>query len=328
MRVFLTGGSGFIGGVTGRRLIEAGHEVYGLARSKQAALRVRAWGGRVVEGDITADGPWMDELGECAAVIHAAAAVGDLLRRAEYERVNVEGTRRVITAALRALDRENPRLQRFVHVSSVAAHSGPGEYDETAPPRPVRHPYPGTKAAAELLVDEAATRGLPAVLARISAVYGPGDPHIVGRLLDQARAGRFYVVGDGLQPTNLIHVEDAARALLALLTVETEPGERFLISDPECPSVIEAVRIGFGALGRKARIVHLPLPVALAAAVLSQGWARLTGRTPKLTLYAVLGIGTVKRYRNERTRRRLDWEPQIPFAEGVTQIIPTRRAVS
>ncbi len=322
MKIFLTGGSGFIGSVTGRRLVEAGHEVLGLARSDPAAGRVRLWGGRVVAGDITADGAWMDVLGECDAVIHAAASVGDFNRRAEYIRINVEGTRRVAGAALAA--RPDHR-QRFVHVSSVAAHSGKGDFDESVPPHRGRHFYQTTKAAAEEVVDEAVARGLDAVLARVAAVYGPGDPHIVTRLLKMARTGRFFVVGDGRQPANLIHVDDVADALIAMLTAGAEPGERFLITDPGSPTVIEATRIGLDALGLEARIVHLPLAAALAAAVLSQGIARLRGTAPQVTLYAIRGISTVNRLHNERTRRRLGWEPRIGFPEGVAQVVAALR---
>jgi|GEM_PF-3363824 len=325
MKIFLTGGSGFIGGVTGRLLAEQGHEVLGLARSEAAAAKIRAWGGRIVEGDITGDGPWQEVPAECEAVIHAAAAVGDLKRRVDYERINVEGTRRVAESALRAGRDGAVRLRRFVHVSSVAAHSGAGDYDESAPPRLARHAYPGTKAEAELVIDEAVARGLPAVHARISAVYGPGDPHIVTRLLDQARRGRIVVIGDGRQPSNLIHVDDAARALVAMLEAPVEPGERFLVTDPGAPTILEAVRIGFEALGREPRIMHLPLPVALISVYLVQGIARLFGRKPYLTVYAVLGIGLVRRYRNERTRQRLGWEPRVPFREGIAEVIGSLR---
>ena len=77
MKVFLTGGSGFIGKVTGALLLETGDEVHAIARSAEAAGKVEAWGGTVVEGDITAAGEWQERLRACDAVVHAAASVGD-----------------------------------------------------------------------------------------------------------------------------------------------------------------------------------------------------------------------------------------------------------
>ena len=310
MKVFLTGGSGFIGQVTGALLLEAGHDVSAIARSETAAGKVRAWGGTVVEGDITTPGPWQDRLAECDAVMHAAASVGDYGDTRGYWRVNVEGTRHVAEAAL-------GRVDRFVHVSSIAAYGGAGEFDESAPPRHGRHPYTTTKAVAEEVVDEVIAKGLHAVHARVGNVYGPGDPNFIPRLIKQARTGRFPVIGDGSQPSNLIHVDDVAAALLAMLETDTEPGERFLVVDPHTPSIREAVEMAIETLGLETSIFRIPKGVAMTAAVISTLFGKVTGRKPVITSYAVRGMGGVRIFHNERTMERLDWRPRYTLQEGI-----------
>ncbi len=310
MKIFLTGGSGFIGRVTGILLLREGYEVFAIARSPAAAGKVEAWGGTVVEGDITTPGPWQERLGECDVVVHAAAFVGDWGKKEGYWRVNVEGTRNVADAAL-------GHVEKFVHVSSIAAYGGPGEYDETDPPRRGKHPYSTTKAVAEEVVDEAIAKGLNAIHARVGNVYGPGDPNFMPRMIEQAKTGRFPVIGDGSQPSNLIHVDDVAAALVTMLKADTDPGERFLVVDPDTPSMHEAVEIAIEAIGLDTSIMRIPKRVALIAAGVSELFGYVTGRRPAITLYAVRGMGGVRIFHNERTMERLSWRPRYTLKEGI-----------
>jgi nucleoside-diphosphate-sugar epimerase len=91
MRVFVTGGSGFIGGALVRRLCRDGHEVRALARSGRAEAQVAAAGAVPVAGDVVDQGPWQEEMRACDAVVHAAAKVADWGAKAEFFRVNLNG---------------------------------------------------------------------------------------------------------------------------------------------------------------------------------------------------------------------------------------------
>lgn len=310
MRIFLSGGSGFIGRATGARLTSNSHEVWSLARSEKAAVIVEAWGGIPVEGNLTEQGPWQDAIGECDAVIHCAAKVGDWGNRSDFRQVNVVGTGLIVEGALK-------NGTRLVHVSSIAAQGGRGHFDESSPIVHRRHPYSDSKAAAEEVVDAGIERGLDAVHVRVANVYGPDDPYLMPRLVEQATTGRFFIVGDGTQPSNLIYVDDVAGALEAALHCEWEPGERFLITDPDSPTISDAVKIAIDALGLPAKAVHIPMAVAVPLALAGEGIGRLTGRRPAVTLYSVLGLGGVRRLDNRHTIERLSWSPSVSFREGV-----------
>src|SRR5437764_7666773 len=148
--VFVTGGSGFIGGRLIERLRADGHAVRALARSEPAAQRIREHGGEAVSGDL-ADGASMRAGAEgCELAFHAAAALGDWGKREEFERGNVEGTRNVLDACAQA------GVRRFVHVGTEAALLA-GQplvnVDETAPLRPDSPVlYSSTKARARQLL--------------------------------------------------------------------------------------------------------------------------------------------------------------------------------
>src|SRR5437667_11900302 len=111
---FVTGGSGFIGGRLIERLRGDGWAVRALARSPSSAQKVRAVGAEPVEGDLD-DGAAMRTGAEgCDVAFHAAAHLGEWGSREDFERVNVGGTRNVLTACREA------GVRRFVHVGTEA----------------------------------------------------------------------------------------------------------------------------------------------------------------------------------------------------------------
>ena len=128
--VFVTGGSGFIGGRLIERLIADGHSVRGLARSDQAAARISERGGQPVRGDLSDVEAMRSGAVGCELAFHAAAMLGDWGRREDFERANVEGTRNALAACAAA------GVRRFVHVGTEAALLA-GQplvnVDETAP---------------------------------------------------------------------------------------------------------------------------------------------------------------------------------------------------
>lgn len=315
MRVFVTGGSGFIGGALIRRLRADGHEVLALARSGRAASLIAAAGAAAVRGDVADPGPWQDEMRRAETVVHSAAKVADWGDKKEFYRVNVDGTLNV----LRPL-RQWPG--HLVHISSIAVHGWrPGAYSEDSPASPGRHPYCRSKAAAEAAVEASAAEGLRASIVRIAGVYGPGDTHFAGRLLDHAASGRVPVIGRGDQPSKMIYIDDAVAALTALVARPGGPGERYLLNDPAVPNVEAMVRLAIRALGLEAKVRHVPEMLALAAAIAAETRARLTGTPPLLTSYAVRAMGRRCFFSPEGTSRKLGWAPVFRAEEGVARTV-------
>lgn len=315
MRVFVTGGSGFIGGALVRRLRLEGHDVRVLVRSPRAeALAVDA-GAVPVSGDIARPGPWQNEVGAGDAVVHAAALVSDWGPRKEFFRVNVGGTGNI----LNAVELWNGH---FVHISSVAVHGWrPGVYTETSPAVPGRHPYCSSKATAEALVDSSVSKGLKASIVRIAGVYGPGDTHFVSRLLDYARSGRVFIVGRGDQPSKLIYIDDAIEGLMAVLKRPCEPGARYVLNDPTVPDVQGMMRLAMQALELTVPVRSVPEWVAHAAAFWQECRARVTGSPPEWTQYAVRAMGHRCFFSPEGTSRKLGWSPRMDAREGVARTV-------
>src|SRR4051794_10877046 len=144
---FVTGGSGFIAGALIRRLRAEGWTVRGLARSDAAAEKVSVAGGEPVGGDLDDVAAMSAGAEGCEVAFHAAAALGEWGRPADFERGNVRGTNNVLDAARRA------GVRRFVHVGTEAALLAGQplvDVDETGPLRPdSKALYSATKARAE-----------------------------------------------------------------------------------------------------------------------------------------------------------------------------------
>ena len=161
MKIFVTGGSGFVGGHLIEALARGGHTLLALARSERAAETVRAYGATPVRGELGAVSAAM--LGGAEVVVHAAAFVEEWGTREQFWQGNVEGTTRMLAAA------KTGGVRRFLHVGTEAAlFDGHDlvDVDESAPyPARQRYLYSETKAEAErkaaLLVEPEADAARP-----------------------------------------------------------------------------------------------------------------------------------------------------------------------
>lgn len=230
MRVFVTGGTGFIGGHVVRRLRERGDEVTALVRTPERGAQLEALGCELAVGDLSDAAAIRAGAASADAVIHGAAIyeVGvPKTRRQEMYDANVLGTERVLRAAL------EEGTARVVYVSTIAAfgntagrvvdesyehpgHSFTSYYEETK--------YRAHVLARRLIEDE----GLPCVLIQPGAVYGPGDHSQVGNLVGQYVAGKLPLIPFPDLGINLVHVEDVAAGVLLGLD-RGEDGESYVL---------------------------------------------------------------------------------------------------
>src|SRR5881392_3448905 len=211
MKVFVTDGSGFIGG----KLIEAlrvdGDEVRGFARSDAAAEAVAARGAEPVRGDLRDRAALQAAAAGCELAFHCAAKVEDSGPWPEFERVNVGGTANVSAACAAA------GVRRLVHVSTEAVLIA-GEplvgVDEGGPRRPdSKALYSRSKALAEEAA-LAAGGGPERVVVRPRFVWGAGDRTLLPQIAAMVRSGRFAWIGGGRHLTDTTHVDNVVHGLL------------------------------------------------------------------------------------------------------------------
>ncbi len=285
MKIFVTGGTGFVGSHLVDLLLERGDEVVCLVRDvrkvEQAFPPERR--PRYVGGNLDDDTALRAGCEEADVIMHVAGVIA-ARSRDEFFNVNTGGTERLLAAAARV----NKKLQRFVYLSSLAA-VGPSPrgtpLTEETPPKPVSA-YGESK-----LAGEEAVRGssLPWTIVRPPTVYGPRDREIL-RVFKLARYGVIPMVGSPHQEISVIHVRDLAHACVAAVAPSTE-GLTYFASHSETLTTREfaegihaAVR---GVRGRNAerRPLLVPVPPLIARALLSVsgGLARAVGRATVLS---------------------------------------------
>jgi nucleoside-diphosphate-sugar epimerase len=323
MRIFVTGGSGFVGGHLIEALSRSGHDVRALARSDRAAEAVRRYGATPVRGELGAVSAAM--LAGAEAVVHAAAFVEEWGTREEFWEANVEGTTRLLEAARASSAR------RFVHVGTEAAIFSGGDLvdvDETAPyPARHRYLYAETKAEAERRVLAASGPGFATLSIRPRLVWGPRDGSVLPAVLRMARAGRFAWLDGGRARTSTTHVDNLVHAL-ELALGRGEPGRAYFVADEGTRTIrafLSALARTQGVdLGTRSAPSALMRPLARGV----EGAWRLLGlrRPPPLTRFAIDMMSASVTVRTDRARVELGYAPVISVDEGLTRLGTSTRA--
>ena len=279
----VTGGTGFVGSAVVRALLAAGARVRALVRPGSDRRNLEGLAVDDRPGSLEDPASIESALAGCTAVFHVAADYRIWVPDPRpMFRVNVEGTRNLMQAALRA------GVKRVVYTSSVAVlglREDGAPADETTPVTlgDVVGPYKRSKFLAEAEVRRlAADAGLPAVIVNPSTPIGPRDirPTPTGRIVVEAAAGRIPAYVDtGL---NLVHVDDVARGHL-LAFERGRVGERYILGGEDM-TLAEMLAIIAELCSRPKPWVRLPRAAVYPVALAAQVYGRLTGREPLVTL--------------------------------------------
>jgi dihydroflavonol-4-reductase len=282
-RVFLTGATGFVGSAVAGKLAAEGFEVRALGRAGSPRAHLDGLRVEFVEGDMRDAESVRRGMTGARYVFHVAADYRLWARdRSEIVTNNVEGTRIIMTEAMRA------GVERVVYTSSVATlgwpHDGaPGTEDIPLSEQQGIGAYKRSKIAAERLVEAMiADDGLPAVIVNPSTPIGPRDvkPTPTGRIIVEAASGRIPgFVDTGL---NLVHVDDVADGHLAALR-RGAIGQRYILGGQDVFLADMLADIA-NLVGRRPPRWRIPRAAVVPMAYVAEGMARFTGREPLMTL--------------------------------------------
>lgn len=317
--VFVTGGSGFVGGRLIERLRDAGHEVRALARSDAAAEKVRTRGAEPVPGELGDRAALRAGAEGCELAFHAAATLGDSGSPAEFERGNVTGTENVLAAC------EDAGVRRLVHVSTEAvlfAGRPLVQVDETAPLQPGSAAlYSATKARAEQKVTAANGDRLQTVVVRPRFVWGRGDTTLLPRMVEMVESGRFAWIDGGRHLTSTTHVENTVEGLI-LAAERGRPGEVYFVTDGEPVVFREFVGELLATQGVPPPRRNVPLPLARALMEAGEALVRvLPGEhAPPLTRFAFWVSSQECTIRIDKAVGQLGYAPVRSIADGLAEL--------
>jgi dihydroflavonol-4-reductase len=313
--VVITGATGQVGNAIARRLAADGVEVRALVRSPERA-RVLPEGVQPVTGDVT-DTSSLQAAFDGAATVYHAAGIPEQWRKdtSEFARVNVEGTRNVVEAALAA------GVERFVYTSTddVLVQAPGATFDESAlSPNPPETPYQHSKQEADRIVTAALDRGLPAVFLHPAGVYGPAPFLVKGLndlLMELAKRKTPALLPGGMA---VAYSEDVADGHVRA-AAQAPVGSRYLLAE-SFQSLTDIARAVAAAEPRAKVPRVMPLPVARGVSTVGEQVARMTGKPPLIPKSVLRFLERGSKPSGARARAELGWTP-TPFATGVEQTL-------
>jgi nucleoside-diphosphate-sugar epimerase len=318
----VTGGSGFVGGRLIELLRQDGWRVRAIGRSPEALRRVESLGAVPVPADLEDQTALSQALQDCTTVFHAAALFKLWGSEDEFNRANVEGTRRLLTVA------RSMGVRSFVQVGAAAVVMGEPvpmlAISEDAPLQ-IRSwaPYSSSKAKAERLVREANVPGsFHTAVIRPPFIWGQGMP-MLDQMIRSIETRQFRWPGDGEQAMSTCHVDNVCRA--AILAAERGTGgASYFVSDGAdgtLRTVITALLATRNIVPPKASV-----PFGLAwwmARCMEAVWRVFhIGGEPPMTRQMLRMIGMPFTLNIARARRELGYQPIVSWQSGIGAMSP------
>lgn len=321
-RIFLAGGSGFVG----RHFIPFfrgyGYKVFALVRSNAAAAVVRELGAYAIPGSLYHHAALKNTMQLCEHVVHAAAFCRFWGDPKTFYTTNVEGTKSLLDAA------KESGIRKFIYIGAASVISGkPVEnVDETyMPPRLPRDLYSETKYQAELAVLAANSPEMQTIALRPPLIWGPDNPHIdmLRRLIEQKQ---FRWISGGRHSLSTCHVDNLAAAVLAAIN-STSGGEFYYITDGERWTfkdffAAHAHTQGID-LGEKSVPRWMALTLARAVEFL---WRHINSKNaPPLLPALVQLLGTNLTVNDAKARRELNYKNVLTVEQGLQALKALRK---
>jgi nucleoside-diphosphate-sugar epimerase len=308
MRYFVTGATGFVGGVLAKQLRGQGHEVQASVRDPEKATDLQAQGVKLLKGDITDKESMREAMRGVDGVFHVAGwyKIG-VKDKSDARRVNVEGTRNVLELM------QELGIPKGVYTSTCAINSDTrGKVVDESYHFSGKHisEYDRTKAAAHEVAKEFMARGVPLVIVMPGLIYGPGDTSSLRESIIQHLTGQLSMIP--AQAGNCpAHVADVVQGHI-LAMEKGRIGETYIIAGDRY-LLSEAFKLASQVSGKRPPMVA-PAQLVKIMSVLARPFDSIL--PPSYTSEGLRVIaGVTYMGNNSKARRELGYDPR-PFREG------------
>jgi nucleoside-diphosphate-sugar epimerase len=319
----VTGATGLVGSYIVERLLADGWRVRALVRDASRGGPLSRFGVDLQPGDVLDAGRFALAARGVDVVFHAAAAITARGGWEEFRRVNIDGTHHAVAAAARA-------GARLLHVSSVGVYGPSARYatprrktdeDVALQPLPETAFYARSKREAEEIVLAAHERGTAwATAVRPSVIYGRRDRQFVPRVARLLRCGFAPTISGGRSTLAIVNAANVADGAVRAAATDAAGGKAYNIANDFDVTVHDFYRLAAEGLGRRVRIVPVPMAVARAAlaVVRAVGPVIFGSRINVVTESSSLDFITRDNpFSSDRARRELGWTPTVTPEMGI-----------
>jgi nucleoside-diphosphate-sugar epimerase len=318
----VTGATGLVGSHIVDRLRDQAWNVRALVRSPNGALEAR--GVAVVRGDVLDADSFARAAAGSDVIFHTAAAITPSGGWEAYRGLNIDGTRNAIDAAAAA-------GARLLQLSSVAVYGPTGRYrgangktgeDSPLGALPQGAYYARSKRESEQLVLDAHAGGrIWATAVRPTVIYGPRDRQFVPRVARLLQRGFAPLIGGGESTLAIVHAANVAGGAVLAATSDAAAGRAYNLTNDFDVTVREFFTLGGEGLGRRVRMIPIPLAVANGAfgIIKRVGLVLSGGRSSVLSTASLSMLTKDNPFTSERARAELGWSPDVKPAQGIPE---------
>lgn len=308
MKIFITGGTGFIGSHLANKLADLGHQVIVFTRNQEKISNLNKGKIELIEGKINEPETYKRIFNQNIDIVYHLAAVPGLkwgMAESDYNPVNVQATEELLKLCLN-------KIKRFIYCSSINAISRNNF---------LRDPYGKSKWQAEQIVLDYQKKGLATIIIRPAIVYGPSDTEgMMLKLIRLINKKRFILVGSGKNIVPFVFIDDVINAFINALTC-LMTGQAYEIIGPEEISIKESVKIIAKKLNVEMPAVNLPIWLIRSAAFFSELFGKLINHQPLITQHRVDILVKDQHFFAEKAARELNYQPVINFADGLAKTV-------
>ena len=323
MKALVIGGGGFVGSAIVRHLVDKGQDTAVFNRNYYPHLEklgVHQFQGNMLDSDLL-----IRSMQGYDTVFHVAAKAGIWGPRHEFEQVNVTGTRNVLGACFAS------GVETLVYTSTPSVVFDRRDLqgvDETSPyAKRFLCYYASSKALAEQMVLTANSKVLKTCALRPHLVYGPGDPHLIPRLVERGKKRQLKIVGSGRNLVDISYIDNVADAhVLAaenLNSTATAAGNAYFISQGEPVNLWDWINDLFERLDITPVKKKIGFNAAYIAGTLLEGiymWFSMA-KEPRMTRFLAEQLARSHWFSIERARRDLHYKPRISTSEGLERLV-------
>ena len=322
-KVFVTGGSGFVGLAIVRRLLSQGKEVVVVGRRR--SVDVEKAGARMIPGDIR-DGGFLQRASHgCDAIFHVAAKAGVWGSWEDYHGINVLGTKNIIEAC------QKNKISTLVYTSTPSVvFSGKdivGEAEDLPYAQKFLCHYAQTKCLAEKMVIAANDGFVRTVSLRPHLIWGPGDTNLIPRILSRARKGLLRQVGDGRNKVDISYIDNVVDAhIQAAMALESDgrpAGKAYFISQGEPVNLWGWLNGLLAELAIKPidKKISFVTAYCLGAAMEGIYTVRRCQEEPMMTRFVAEQLAKSHWFSIENAHLDFGYSPRVSTADGMEKLI-------
>jgi 2-alkyl-3-oxoalkanoate reductase len=323
LKALVTGGGGFLGGAIVKALLNRGDTVRTIQRGDYPQLR--EWGAETIQGDLTNPDDINKATRGCDVVFHVAAKAGVWGDYSDYYQANVVATKNVVKACL--INNVNNLI--YTSTPSVVFNGENEEgINESAPyVTNFFNAYQKTKVESEQLVINANNSNLNTVSIRPHLIWGPGDPHLVPRIINRAKSGRLKLVGNESRKVDSCYIENAAQAhLLAADCLQSTnkvcAGKAYFISNDEPINMSDLINKILAVANLSPVTKTVPENVAYMIGFFLEKAYLLLGikNEPIMTRFVAKQLSTSHWFDLTSAKQDLGYYPAISIEEGMNRL--------